>query len=194
MGWAIAAVLLAFLLCAKVGLQLIWDDGASKIKLRVGIFRFDLSKTEKKTGLKTKKKQEKPASIEKKTKKSTSVKPWLLALWQERGAVLALLGRVLHAPTMDRLHLELAAGGQEPELTYGKIWAGLCAVLPAIHNLFQVKKQSISVTCQPQLPRTQIRAEVAATVRIYELLALAIGGVKLLWKLYQSKKAMDKAV
>lgn len=196
-GWLIALAVVALLLWMKVGVALRWDDGCSRMKLRVGILRVSLSTEQKmpsKPEVKTKKNEEKPASIAKKTKKNTQLKPWLLALWQQRSAVLALLGRVLHAPTLDELQLDIAAGGEEPELTYGKIWAALGAGLPVLHGIFRVKKQRLDVTCRYDLPETQVVAKITATVRVYELLALAAGCLGLLLKVYKAKKVTDKAV
>lgn len=185
-GWLIVLAVVALLLWMKVGVALRWDDGCSRMKLRVGILRLSLSTKEKMPS--------KPEVKTKKTKKNTQLKPWLMALWQQRSAVLALLGRVLHAPTLDELQLDIAAGGEEPELTYGKIWAALGAGLPVLHGIFRVKKQRLDVTCRYDLPETQVVAKITATVRVYVLLALAAGCLGLLLKVYKAKKVTDKAV
>lgn len=202
-GWILAVVLLILFLRLKVGVRFYWDSQSSVLKIRIGFLRFALSTEAKKK--KKPKKEKKPAAknkavTESKPKKkglSPSLKSWLKALLECRMELLALIGKVLKSPTLDLLRLHISAGGSDAEacaMTYGKICAGLGAGLPVLCNTFRVKKQDIQVGCCYELSKTQIMAEVEATVMIYEVFAIIGTVLKLLVTIYITKKRNDKAV
>lgn len=197
-GWLIALAVLVLFLLLKVGVFLHWDSEASVLKVRVGLFRFSLSTDEKK-GKKKKqtKKDTKPASPAKaKGEKNdkTNLKKWIKALLAHWTDLFSLLGKVLTSPALDLLRLYIAVAGEDAELQYGKYCAGLSAGLPVLHNTFCVKKQDIQIACRYEIPKTQIMAEVEATVRIYEVFALVGSALGLLVKIFLTKKRNDKAV
>ena len=105
-----------------------------------------------------------------------------------------MIGKVLTSPTLDILRLHIAVGGGDPEMTYGKICAGMGAGLPLLYNTFRVKKDDIQVVCRYDLSKVVIMAEVEATIRIGEVFALVGTVIGLLVKIYLTKKRNDKAV
>ena len=204
-GWLIALVVFLLLLLLKVGVRILWDSESLLLKIRVGLLRFSLSSEEKSKKKKTKKKkQEKkpeqtaqPQGVKQKKEQkgmSPSLKSWLIALLERRGELLSMIGKVLTSPTLDILRLHIAVGGGDPEMTYGKICAGMGAGLPLLYNTFRVKKDDIQVVCRYDLSKVVIMAEVEATIRIGEVFALVGTVIGLLVKIYLTKKRNDKAV
>ena len=204
-GWLIALVVFLLLLLLKVGVRILWDSESLLLKIRVGLLRFSLSSEKKSKKKKTKKKkQEKkpeqtaqPQGVKQKKEQkgmSPSLKSWLIALLERRGELLSMIGKVLTSPTLDILRLHIAVGGGDPEMTYGKICAGMGAGLPLLYNTFRVKKDDIQVVCRYDLSKVVIMAEVEATIRIGEVIALVGTVIGLLVKIYLTKKRNDKAV
>ena len=204
-GWLIALVVFLLLLLLKVGVRILWDSESLLLKIRVGLLRFSLSseKKSKKKETKKKKQEKKPEQTaqpqgvkQKKEQKgmSPSLKSWLIALLERRGELLSMIGKVLTSPTLDILRLHIAVGGGDPEMTYGKICAGMGAGLPLLYNTFRVKKDDIQVVCRYDLSKVVIMAEVEATIRIGEVFALVGTVIGLLVKIYLTKKRNDKAV
>lgn len=204
-GWLIALVVFLLLLLLKVGVRILWDSESLLLKIRVGLLRFSLSSEKKSKKKKTKKKkQEKkpeqtaqPQGVKQKKEQkgmSPSLKSWLIALLERRGELLSMIGKVLTSPTLDILRLHIAVGGGDPEMTYGKICAGMGAGLPLLYNTFRVKKDDIQVVCRYDLSKVVIMAEVEATIRIGEVFALVGTVIGLLVKIYLTKKRNDKAV
>ena len=193
-GWLIALTVIAVFLITKVGVRFYWDSDSSVLKIRVGLIRFSLP---------TKEEPEQPApkpvkaSAPKKKGLSPTLKKWLKALWENREALLKLIGNVLRSPVLDLLRLHIAVGNTDPAacaLNYGRICAGLSAGLPVLKNTFRVKKQDIDVSCRFDLPNMEIKAEVEASVRVYEVFAILGAALGLLLKLYRSTKSTQKAV
>ena len=206
-GWLVALVLLALFLFLKVGVRFLWNSDTSILKIRVGFLRFSLATGEKKKKKPKKKKTENRPTAQvtgqapsegkaKQQKKpmSPALKSWIRAVLERRGELLALIGKVLKSPTLDLLRLHIAAGGDDAELQYGKICAGLGAGLPVLYNIFRVKKDEIQVICRYDLPKMEIMAEVEATIMIYEVFAIIGAVIGLLIKIYLTKKRNDKAV
>ena len=197
-GWLIALAVLGLFLLLKVGVFFHWDSETSLLKVRVGLFRFSLSTDEKKPKKENEVKSEKqPVSPAKETKSKsdkTNLKKWVKALLAHWTDLFSFLGKVLQSPSLDLLRLYIAVAGDDAELQYGKYCAGLSAGLPVLHNTFQIKKQDIQIACRYEIPKTQIMAEVEATVRIYEVFALVGSALGLLVKIFLTKKRNDKAV
>lgn len=205
-GWIVAFILVALFLFLKVGVRFRWDNDSSVLKIRIGFVRFSLSTDQKKQKKKKDQKPKKakeiqqnvdsPAPMQKKQKKTMSptLKSWIRALIDCRGELLALIGKVLTSPTLDLLRLHIDVGGNDAEMQYGKICAGLGAGLPVLYHTFRVKKDDIRVSCRYDIPKIQIMAEVEATVMIYEIFTIIGTVIGLLVKLYLTKKRNDKAV
>lgn len=205
-GWIVALILLALLLLLKVGVRFRWDNDCSVLKIRIGCVRFSLSTDQKKQKNKKARKPKNTKEIQQKSesqslaqgkqKKSISpaLKSWIRALIDCRGELLALIGKVLTSPTLDLLRLHIDVGGNDAEMQYGKICAGLGAGLPVLYHTFRVKKDDIRVSCRYDIPKIKIMAEVEATVMIYEIFTIIGTVIGLLVKLYLTKKRNDKAV
>lgn len=193
---ALLIVLLVLLLLGllKVGVHFVWD-GSAAVQLLIWKLRISFP---------GKKKPEKEASANAPFDKSAPkkmdaslVKGWLAAALSRRQDILTLIGRAIHTPRIDVLILRLTAGGQDAAdcaLNYGKLWAAVSGMLPVLENTFRIGKREIEIWCDYEKKETSCFAQADLTVRIYELLALGILGLKLLVQLYHEYKMTQKAV
>lgn len=192
-GWFITAIVLTFLLSAKVGIHILWKSGMADLKVRIGAFHIALPMNEKH---KTNKKDTSTAMAAPKRKKP-QMKRWIQSVLYHWMEVLELVSRILRSPNLDLLRIHIAVGGSDPEtcaIEYGRYCAVFGAVLPVMTQLFSIRKQDINVTCCFEQPKTDMIAEAEATVRVYEILALLYSGLILLTKLYRHTKISKKAV
>ena len=195
----IIAVLLFLLAVMQVGIKLQYNGEDLKLKLRAGFFRFSLP--EKKGGKSKEKKPEKPEKTKKPKKKdpikSARTKAWIKAALAHFGEIIALLGRILRSPTLDVLKLHMIVGASDPEvcaMNYGKFHAIAGAALPVLANVFQIRRRDIRIDCDFMKEENEIKAHVEITVRIYEIIAIAAAGIRLLIRLYRTQKKLFKAV
>jgi len=200
-GWLIAIAVFVLFLLMKVGVRIHWDSGSMILKIRIGLIRFSLSTEKKKTPPKKQKKktessaQQTADKLKKEKKKmSPSLKSWIMALIERRGELLSLLGKVLTSPTLDLLRIHIAVGGKDPEMTYGKICAGMGAGLPLLYNTFRVKKDDIHVNIRYDLSKILILAEIETTVRIGEIFSIIGSLIGLFVKVLITKTRNDKVV
>lgn len=195
-------ILLALLLLSlvKVGVRVVWNCGELAIRFVAGPFRIALPKK------KAKKQPKKPAAkkavkinveAEKPKKNSSAGRLWLqaaLAHWQE---LLALIGRTVRTPVLDRLILHLTVGGTDAAacaLNYGRVCAAVGGILPVLENTFRIRRRDIQVQWDYAQQGLDCFVQAELTVRIYEMLALAAASLKLLLRLYQEIKMKQKAV
>ena len=196
-GWLVTAAVLGLLLSAKVGVNLKWENGTALLKVRVGFLRFSLS-TNKRTKRSRNKKNGDNQTIKKEAKeKKPAMKKWARAFLLRWRDVLLLLGKILRSPQLELLRLRITVGNKDPEkcaMQYGKLCAGLSAGLPFVEQQFSIRKKDIDVNCNFALLKNEIYAETEATVRIYEVLAIAVGVLLLLVRIYRDVKNNEKAV
>lgn len=191
-GWLAALAAVALLLSMKVGLNLRWESGTAILKVRVGPVRFSLS-----TSKKTKKTADDNTGKSIKKQNQPVTKKWVkavLAHWRE---FLQLIGKILRAPQLDLLSLQIKVGDTDPEkcaMQYGRLCAGLSAGLPLVERVIPIQKKEIHVDCDFALHKSDIFAEAEATVRVAEIFALAAAALLLLVKIYRQVKNNEKAV
>ena len=130
--------------------------------------------------------------------KKANLKPWIDAVMTYWRELLALVGHILTAPTLDILRLEVWVGGKDAEacaMTYGRICAMIGSVLPVVENTFGIRKRKIDVWCCFDRDDMEISAEATVTVRIYEIFALVFAllglGIKLLLEARNNTKAVQ---
>lgn len=192
--WGIVLLVLFFLAILKVGVGFSWENDRGRLKIIVGKLRFSLPK-EKKPKEKVKKPEKAASKSEKKS--SGRGKQWALgalAHWQE---ILALVGKVLRAPSLNLLRLHMTAGGGDVAdcaLTYGKICAAVGAMLPAVQEVFSIQCRDIQVDCDYHQEKTTYSVQAELTLRIYEIFALAAAGLKLFLGIYREIENNKKAV
>ncbi len=196
-GWLITVGIAGLLLSMKVGVQLKWESGTALLKVRVGQLRFALSTDKKPKNKKNKKTESKqtPANEPKKDKSST--KKWIKAFISHWRDVLQLIAKILRSPQIDFMQLRIIVGNKDPEkcaMQYGKLCAGLSAGLPVVEQLLPIKKKDVRVDCDFARAKNDIFAVAEATVRLYEILAIAVAGLLLLVRVYRDVKTNEKAV
>jgi len=107
-----------------------------------------------------------------------------------------LVGRVLTAPTIDILKLYISVGGEPDEcaVRYGQICAGVGALLAPLENTFAVLKRDVGVRCTFGSEKLKIDLETRVTLKIYEVIALLVAGLRLLLCLYREVNMNKKVV
>ena len=191
-GWFMTAAAFGLLLSMKVGVNLRWESGTAVLRIRVGTFRFSFS-----TNKKTKKTVEDNTTKGVKKPDRPAAKRWVKAVITHWREFLQLIGKILRAPVLDLLRLQIKVGDADPEkcaMQYGKLCAGLSAGLPFIRQIVTVNKEEISVDCIFEQNKSDILAEAEATVRVAQILALAAAALLLLIRIYRQVKNNEKAV
>ncbi len=190
MGWLIALILLVLLLRMKVGMFLSWKDKVFSWKLRLGFLRLTIVREKPSAGVT-------PKKAGKGKKKTKGVRDYLPIFWEHWAEILELVGKILHAPSMERLELSVIAGGKDPgdcAMNYGKICAVLSAALPAVCQVFSIQAKNIEVSCRYDQPNTTVDAQVELVLRLSELIVLLIAVPRLLISIKRSMDTTQKAV
>ena len=197
----VIAALLFLLAIMQVGIKLTYDGENAGIRLRAGFFRFALpeKKDKKPKVMKAKKEKKLPESDKKKKDpvKSAKTKAWVKAVMAHFGDIMSLLGKVLRSPTLDVLKLHILVGASDPEvcaMNYGKFQAMAGAALPVVENIFGIRKRDIRIDCDFMKDNNEMNVHAEITVRVYEIIAIAVAGMKLLINLYRTQKSIYKAV
>lgn len=123
--------------------------------------------------------------------KQKTAKSWLPVLRKHWREILGAVGRILKAPTLDLLRLDIAVGDEDPAkcaISYGRICAAVGAGIPVVEGVFHVKKRQINVNCCFDQSGTEIGADVVLTLRVYQIIALATGLLRLGMKLLLEKR------
>lgn len=191
-GLLVALLAIVILLRLKVGVLVSWRDEEFSLKLRVGALRFRFPEKTKKP--KARAQREKTAKPKQHPSLVRKLIPVVKEHWRE---LLALIGRVLRAPTLERLDLIVEAGGADPEvcvMNYGRFCGCISATLPVIQNTFQIKKQNVAVSCCYDRPKTSLTAECELFIRLGELIVLAFAVLGQLLAIKRSIKSTQEAV
>lgn len=189
-GWLIAVLVVVLLLRTKTGLFLSWKDNVFVWKIRIGSFSLKLPEERQK-------KKQQTAQTKRKTGKTTLIRkmlPIIKTHWQE---LLALIGRVLRAPSIERLKLNILVGGGDPAecaMNYGRICAGVSAVLPVVKHTFEIKKEQVEVSCRYEQVSTKVTAEAYILLRFGELIVLMAALLRQLLLMRKSFSTTQKAV
>lgn len=196
-AWIIGLIVLFVLILlaiVKVGIFASYYRERFEVRLVIGPLKLKVGK---------KKEQKDEANenkaLDKRTKREfkKNSKPWMRSVadnWQE---LLQLIGRVLTAPTLDTLLLKIEVGGKEPDqcaMQYGGICSIVSGVLAALENTFDIKKRSVEIQCRFDKDCTEIEAEAAISLKVYEIIILAAALLKMAIKLYRQTKTNMKVV
>jgi len=188
--WLLILAVIAGIACLKVGIHLYYKEQSFSMKLRIGPFQLKFGEKEKKHG----KQKSGTAGGGKKKEQKLSWVDAVMNNWEE---LFALLGRILTAPTLDVLRLQIAVGGKDPAdcaLKYGKICAGVGALLAPLENTFSVAKRDVHVDCCFDRDKTDADGEAALSLRVYESIFLAVTIIRFGLKFYRDAKTNMKVV
>lgn len=186
MLWLILPIVLIMIAFLEIGILLSYDD-SMRLWFLVGKLRFSLS-------LKDEEREQSTVqgSAKSKKKRKKNLKPWLKAVLQNWIEILETIGNTLAAPTLEKLELQVFVGGQDPEgsaMNYGRICSVVGCVLPIVENTFTVKKRLIDIRCSFEKDHIEFKAEAAATLKIYELVTLAVSILKLFYRIRSDMKS-----
>ena len=193
--WLIVLIISAFLLGVlflKAGLFFSYHNESFSAKLRVGGINFSFGKEEK--TLREKRKKSGNTSTQPKAKNST--KHMIGIVIKYMAEILELAAKVLRRPTIDVLEVKVRVGDPDPvncALSYGRICASVGMILPIVENTFKVRHHDVDVICLFDESKTSADAEVALTLRVYEIIVLLFAALKLGYCIYSDINANKKA-
>lgn len=187
---AILALLLAGIALLKVGVFVCYTGQELFLRLVLGKIKLHFPK--KKSAEKEPVEKVKATSVKKKEKRWI---PWLKVAWDHLDEIMELIGRILREPTIDMLKIDIGVGNEDPEacaINYGRVCAAVGAALPVVESVFSIKKRYINVRCCFDRADLDLNLEAAVTLRIYEIIQLAICLITLGLKLYRQAKNLKK--
>lgn len=193
----IIVLVIVFVAFLKVGIQVTWDQSLS-LRLIIGPVRISILSGKKSDDEKNEEPKKKRTKPQKKNDGANRTKsPWpkvLLSNWQE---LLELVGRVLHMPVLNPLILKITFGGEDPAasaINYGRAWALIGAVMPALERNFEIGKREIDVQYDREAKKMSVYAKAALTVRVGQCVSLVVSAFMLFLRLYNETKQSEKAV
>ena len=98
-------------------------------------------------------------------------------LWELLPLFLRAAGRLKRAVRVDRLHLDVTAGGEDPgdtALFYGRLNAFLSMAVPLLEHHFEVKDRRIRTAVDFQAETTRISFRAAVSLTLGQILALGM--------------------
>lgn len=170
---ALIAAALVLLSLIRLGVWVSYRSGVLTLKGKVGPVKLTILPQKEKKPAKKKPRPEK--SAEDKPKKQPKE---LLALARRALPVaLEAAGRLKRKIRVDRLFLDVTVGGEDPAaaaITYGGINAALGMIWPLVEQNFNVKDRCIRTAMDFSAAETDLSLEVAATLTVGQVLALAL--------------------
>ena len=186
---AIILVILILLLSLKVGVDVSYLGGVLALAVKAGPLKIAiLPKKEKPEGeKKEKKKKKKPEQAEaeseqEKPKKEKKKGPKLTLedILEIARLALKAVGRFFGSLRMDYLLLHLTTAGPDPYsavMNYGYFNAALGALLPLLRRIFKIGREDISSQVDFDSDKLKIDAGTAITIRIGQILFIALCAV-----------------
>lgn len=208
MGWLITLTVLLILAVLPLGVKIRYDADGAVVKIIAGPIRITVvpaPKKEKKEKKKpkdtsqTKAEEEnlpkppqppKTSAAKKKTgeQKGGSLTDFLPLV----KVALDLLGDLRRKLRLDDLYLRLILGADDPcdlAVNYGRAWAALGNLLPALEKWFVIKKRDLEVECDFTASKTLVIARLDLTITLGRLLSLVVKyGVRALTEFLKIKK------
>lgn len=178
MGVLLALLLL--LLSLRVGAEVAFGEGATRVVLRVGLLRWQLLPRKRKKRQAAKK--DAPAASTKKEKKPAD-KPKLSWRDWKSGAELLLpplkraLRRTRRAVRIDPLRLHIVIGGDDPAAvgqSYGYAQALLWSAMPEAERLLHIPDPRIRLDADFDGGATRCEGEVGMSFRIGSMAAISL--------------------
>ena len=211
--WMTVLVILAVLVligCIPVGVDAAYGEGGVLLSAKIGFFRLQILPAKPKKPKKPKKakksKQQKPAAssapsaapdapAEPAAKKKLALPGGLNGILRLVNLALSTLGDLRRKLRVEELTLHVCIGGSDDPaaaaMHYGRAWAAIGAITPALDRLFVIKKRDIQPALDYNETSMKVDARLITTITIGRSLALALhAGVRFLKILNQRKKAV----
>ena len=201
--WMTLLVIFAVLVligCIPVGVDARYGADGIFLAAKIGPFRLQLLPQKPKKKKKKPAKKQQPAAKPAKKKPAEKKQNPLLSggvdeLLQLLGLAFDTLGDLRRKLRVNALMLHVTVpGGDDPAkaaMNYGRAWAAIGALTPAVERLFVIKKRDIQPELNYNETQMKVDAHLVTTITIGRSLALALrAGVGFLKILNERKKAV----
>ncbi len=176
MGWLIALAVVVALAFIPLGIQAKYDADGAAAWLIFGPLRLTLYPSRKKT----KTTREKSAEVEEKKRKSSKEKKGgnLSDFFPLMDAVKDFLSELLFRKMrVNLLQAKIILAGEDPcdlAINYGRAWAALGNLVPALERFFVIRKRDLRVECDFTANKTLIDAHIVLSITLGRLLHLGL--------------------
>ena len=202
--WMTLLVIFAVLVligCIPVGVDARYNAEGVLLAAKLGPFRLQLLPQKPKKKPKKRKQQKKqaekaPAKAETQEKKPNPLlSGGVDGLMQLLDLAFDTLGDLRRKLRVNELMLRVLIGGADDPakaaMGYGRAWAAIGVITPALERLFVIKKRDIQPALDYTISNTQVDAQLVTTITIGRSLALALrAGIRFLKILNERKKAV----
>lgn len=202
--WMTLLVIFAVLVligCIPVGVDVRYNAEGVFLAAKLGPFRLQLLPQKPKKKPKKRKQQKKqpekaPAKAEPQEKKPNPLlSGGVDGLMQLLDLAFDTLGDLRRKLRVNELTLRVHIGGADDPakaaMGYGRAWAAIGVITPALERLFVIKKRDIQPALDYTISNTQVDAHLVTTITIGRSLALALrAGIRFLKILNERKKAV----
>jgi hypothetical protein len=199
--WMIVLIVLAalFLLsCIPLGVDAAYGDGGPVVKILAGPLKLQVLPAKKKQ-----KKKKKPKKKKKAAEKKPGEKKKNPILAGGLDGILALvellqqtLGKFRRKLTVELLELYVTFGAKDAAaaaIGYGKAWAVIGGLTPALDGLFNIKKRDVHPILDYNEKSLKCTAHLILTITLGRLLGLGLfAGFGFLKIMNENKKAVQK--
>lgn len=211
MGWLITLGILILLAVLPLGISVKYDSDGPLVKIIAGPFRLTAYPRPKKQKKEKKKEEPKqsPEVAENKEEETLPKPPQPPKAVKEekpkekKGGSLTdfipfvklglhFLGDFRRKLRLNNLELKLVLASSDPcdlAVNYGKTWAAVGNLLPALERWFVIKKRNVEVECDFTASETLVTARLDISITLGRLLSLiAVYGVRALKEFLNFKK------
>ena len=187
--------------CIPVGVDARYNAEGVFLAAKLGPFRLQLLPQKPKKKPKKRKQQKKqpekaPAKAGTQEKKPNPLlSGGVDGLMQLLDLAFDMLGDLRRKLRVNELMLRVLIGGADDPakaaMGYGRAWAAIGVITPALERLFVIKKRDIQPALDYTISNTQVDAQLVTTITIGRSLALALrAGIRFLKILNERKKAV----
>lgn len=191
MGWLIPFGVLFLLAVLPLGVRVNYDSDGPRVKVILGPVKFTvypLPKKEKKKKEPAKKQEKKEEAQEENLPKPHQPPKQEKPKEKKQGGSLTdfipfvklifnFLGDFRRKLRLDNLYLRLVLASSDPcdlAVNYGKTWAAVGNLLPALEKWFVIKKRDVEVECDFTASETLVVAKIDVTITLGRLLSLLV--------------------
>lgn len=193
MGWLITLGILLLIGMVPLGVSAVYDEDGALVRIIAGPLKIQVfpttgkkpkkekpaKKTEKSQKKKTKKKSEKPATEAATTgtsepaakKKGGPITDFLPLV----KVLLKFLDGFRRKLRVNVLELKLVMAADDPcdlAVNYGRAWAAVGNLMPALERVFVIRDRNIEVACDFTTDKTRVLARLDLTITIGRILGL----------------------
>lgn len=184
MGWLITLWVLLLIAFVPLGVFVRYDSQGFLVRIVAGFLHFtvfpikNMKKQKKAPSKKQKQEPKKETSVSQKKKenppkKGGSIRDFLPLVH----ILLDFMNQFRKKLTINQLRLKLILAGEDPcdlAVNYGRAWAALGNLMPALENAFTIKKRDCEVECDFTATETLVKAQAEMTLRFWEICQLGI--------------------